>query len=168
MMLDLVRPKQSTIEAARSYQNVLRAIGRYADDQGLCHIGLYEVENGFILRGFDAKDFTAVQALEIPDSELEALVVKNFTSRSKARSGGHHSTLCPTGYEDYLRAVGYELDQRSASKVSLTELTEEFGIAYMELNTTTQGYVWSPRSFVESASAVQDRLDQAFGRRAGR
>ncbi|HZT95933.1 MAG TPA: hypothetical protein VFB34_03755 [Chloroflexota bacterium] len=167
-MLDLRQnPTLNGATSPRSYQNDLRAIGRYADDNEMQHIGLYEVEQGFVLRGFGGSDRSTLLAVEIPDSELESLVVKNFTAQSKEGYGGH-SHLCPTGYEDYFRSLGWHLDQHGGKKIGLTEAEDGFLVTYMDLPATSQGYIWTYRSFIDSKADIQNRLDEAFGRRARR
>src|SRR5579862_6570798 len=56
----------------RTYQNELRAMGRYCDDKGLRAIGLYEVEDGFLLRAFaDPNDPHSIEAIEVPKDDVQ-------------------------------------------------------------------------------------------------
>lgn len=166
-MLQLRRKKEPPAGLLkRTYQNELRAMGRHCDDQGLKSIGIHEVTDGFILRAFpDANNPTSVVALEIPDGDLQSLILKNFTAQG-TRASAAGSRLCPTGYEDFLRALGFELEECQAKAIAMQELSEGFSVAfYQPAETADGGFVWEPKSFILTAEHVQDLLDEAFKRR---
>lgn len=165
-MLDLLKKKQTPPDLLkRTYQNDLRAIGRHADDNRFRGIGVYEVAGGFILRAFSGSDSTSAEAIEIPDGDLEGLILKNFTARGGS-ADGTRSPLCPTGYEDFLRALGYELEVNQARAVVVQEMVDVFAVAYQQLVATSEeGYVWEPRSLILEKPQIQEILDEAFRRR---
>ena len=150
----------------RTYQNELRALGRYCDDKGLRSIGIYEVDEGFILRAFaDPNDPYSVEAIEVPKDDIESLIIRNFAAKART-TPQNRSPLCPTGYEDFLRALGYELEIDQSRGIVLQELVDRIAVAYHQLvPTSDEGYVWEPRSALLSAEDIQKLLDQAFGRR---
>lgn len=166
-MLQLRRKKEPPAGLLkRTYQNELRALGRHCDDHGLRAIGVHEVAEGFILRAFgDVTDPTTVTALEVPDGDLQSLILKNFTAQGP-RSGKPGSKLCPTGYEDFFRALGYELEECQAKAVAVQELDGGFSVAFHQPAEKPDGsYIWEPKSFVLSTDHVQELLDEAFRRR---
>lgn len=166
-MLQLKRKKEPPAHLLKStYQNELRAIGRYCDDRQLRGIGIYEVGEGFILRGFsDPNDPSTVNAIEVPKDDIQGLIIKNFTAKGRVDVIAR-SVLCPTGYEDFMRALGYELEINQARAVTIQEMVDRMSITYQQLRTTSEeGYVWEPRSVLLTAGDVQELLDEAFNRR---
>src|SRR5579872_4997541 len=166
-MLQLKRKKEPPERMLKhTYQNELRAIGRYCDDRGLRGIGIYEVDNGLILRGFaNPNDPHSLEAIEVPKDDIQSLMLRNFTAKSY---GGvaTRSPLCPTGYEDFLRALGYELELNKVRAVALQELVDRFAVTYMQLQSTSDdGYIWETRSVMLPPDDIQKLLDEAFGRR---
>lgn len=165
-MLQLRKKKASPAHLLdRTYQNELRAIGRHCDDAGFRGIGIYEVKSGFVLRGFsDATDAESLQAVEVPNDDIENLIIKNFTA--PGRNGViTRSPLCPTGYEDFLRALGYELEANQAKAVAIQELTDRFAVSYLQLQSTAEDYVWVAKSVLLTADDVLELVDEAFRRR---
>lgn len=166
-MLDLLRKKSPPADLLkRTYQNDLRAIGRHADDNHYRGLGVYEVTNGFIVRAFrSSKDPTSVEAIEVPDGDLQGLILKNFTARGSSVEDGH-SPLCPTGYEDFLRALGYEVEQNKGRAIAIQELVDGFAVTYQCLQPTSEeGYVWDLQSLMLYPPEIQTMLDDAFRRR---
>jgi hypothetical protein len=149
----------------RTYQNELRAIGRYCDDKGFRHIGVYEVSEGFVLRGFcDPNDPFAITAFEFPEEDFQGLIMKNFTSRNGS-SVSSHPAICPTGYEDFFRALGYELEEDQAKGVVVQELPDLMVVTYLHLGSSSDSYVWEPKSVLLNAAQVEEMLDKGFRRR---
>jgi hypothetical protein len=150
----------------RTYQNELRALGRHCDDHQYRSIGIYEVSEGFILRAFtDISNPDSVEAIEVPDTDIQTLILKNFTARRGAQLKSH-SPLCPTGYEDFLRALGYELEVNQAKAVAIQEMVDVMAVTYLQQqSTSSDSYVWEPRSVNLTASDIQELVDEAFRRR---
>lgn len=165
-MLQVRRKKETPDHVLkRTYQNELRALGRYCDDKGLRAIGIYEVDDGFLLRAFaDPNDPHSIEAIEVPKDDIQNLMVQNFSARSRS-TPLTRSPLCPTGYEDFLRALGYELEINQARVVAIHECVDRFAVSYHHLQPSEQGYVWDLRSVMLQAEDVGQLLDQAFGRR---
>jgi len=129
-------------------------------------MGIYEVNDGFILRALaDPNDPHSVEAIEVPKDDIQSLILRNFTSKAR-RTSNIRSPLCPTGYEDFLRALGYELEINQARGVVIQELVDRFAITYLQLSPTSEeGYVWEPRAVLLAADDIQKLLDEAFNRR---
>ena len=166
MVLQVRRKKETPDHVLKAtYQNELRAMGRFCDDNELRSIGIYEVADGFVLRGFaDPNDPHSVQALEVPKDDIQSLIMKNFTA--KGRTTPHsRSPLCPTGYEDFLRALGFELEKNQARGMMIQELADRMAVSWHQLISSEEGYIWEPRSALLSAEDVEKLLDEAFNRR---
>jgi hypothetical protein len=167
MILETLLKKDRRVsedDLRRTYQNDLRAIGRLADDNLYKLLGVYEVSDGFIVRGFTDSDPEAIEALELPSNDIRELIVKNFSS------SGHDPSrikrpLCPTGYEDFMRAIGYELEQCQAKAVAIQEMLTCFCVTFRQLRLTPEGYTWEPQEWLLTSDKVREMLDAAFLRR---
>jgi hypothetical protein len=166
-MLQLRRRKDpSEAVLKRTYQNELRAIGRHCDDNGFRFIGVYEVSDGFILRAFgELGNPASIEAIEIPDADLQSLILKNFTAQGP-RSPKSQSPLCPTGYEDFLRSLGSELEDSQAKAIALQEMDDAFVVSYHQLEAASEeGYIYEPKTLLLKADHIRELLDEAFRRR---
>lgn len=167
-MLDVLRKKPAPPPEHllhRSYQNALRAIGRFADAEDHRSVALFEVQHGFILRAFPSADPVRIVAIEIPDDDIQDLILKDYGDRGRRDRDPKSTTLLPTGYEDFLRALGFFLDGKNARSVSLTEMADGFAVSFFELQTTNDGYFWHPQSFVMQHEHIKSLLDEASNRR---
>ena len=76
------------------------------------------------------------------------------------------STLLPTGYEDFLRAVGHRLDLRQAAAITVAELDGLVAVGGVgRLDGAARGEV-APFQDLLRPEDVADLLDEAFRRRA--
>ena len=107
-----------------SYQNRLRAIGRHLDTYRYRRINVLEVDGGFIVRATPSES-RETETLEFIDNQFPQLLAVSATDRGEGeRRAQPVSNLIPTGYEDFLRALGYRLDQHAAEAVTISELDE--------------------------------------------
>ena len=152
---DLLRP---------TYQNRLRLIGRELDHSGYRGVTILEVAGGFLARGTQSGS-RSPEALEFPDQNFLQLVQSAFAARGEGERKRASSLLLPTGYEDFLRALGYRLDTHMAAAVSVTEL-EGFvavgGVAKVEASEQTNV---GPLQWLMRADDIAYLLDEAFRRR---
>ncbi|MBA3943352.1 MAG: response regulator [Herpetosiphonaceae bacterium] len=107
--------------ARATYQNRLRVIGRQLDLYGYHSINLLEVGGGFLVRAL-AKGNRTPQALEFSDRDFPQLVIDGLKQRGEKRRPRAKSELLPTGYEDFLRALGYRFDAKVAEAITVAEL----------------------------------------------
>ena len=146
-----------------TYQNQLRIIGRHLDTNGYRSLSILEVEGGFLVRAFSARRHTP-ELLEFPDEAFKEMVKEAIEARGKKKSVGRHSALAPTGYEDLLRAMGWELDQRLAKLVTIHEGPARLYVAGLEAVKNSDGS-FSPFETSLDPVAIQTVLDAAFSRR---
>jgi CheY-like chemotaxis protein len=148
-----------------TYQNRLRVIGRQIDLYGYRMVAVYEVEGGFLMRAFPLSGRTA-EALEFPDRDFEQLVVQSFVVRGEGERPASNSTLLPSGYEDFFRAIGSALDRNKADSVSISEFSSMIvvgGNVRVEnsAHTTLGNLQW-----VLQAEDIAQILDEGYRRRA--
>jgi len=148
-----------------TYQNRLRVIGRQLDLYGYRAVTILEVAGGFLVRGTPSGS-RAPEALEFPDQNFPQLMRGAFSGRTEGERMRSTSPLFPTGYEDFLRALGYRLDTHLAEAISVTEL-EGFvavgGVAMVEASSQT---TIGPLQWLMRVDDNAYLLDEAFRRRA--
>ncbi|MGH2409840.1 MAG: response regulator [Chloroflexota bacterium] len=148
-----------------TYENRLRAIGRQLDIYGYKAINISEVAGGFLVRALPQTGRSA-EALEFPDRDAVEVLARAVDARGQGERSRRGAELLPTGYEDFLRALGHRLDAGSMEAITITELEPLIavgGIALLDQNGT-----FMPGPFYELLQIEQIKyiLDEAFGRRA--
>lgn len=148
-----------------TYQNRLRVIGRHLDVGGYRWMHLMEVEGGLLVRAFD-RAATRGELLEFPDDSFRPMMEDALRERGSGQHRFVSSSVAPTGYEDILRAIGFQLDQRVVKMVSIVESRALIFVTGIELQETTAGSVYQQFDFALSPEHVRTLLDAAFRRRA--
>lgn len=146
-----------------TYQNQLRLVGRHLDTNGYRSISILDVEGGLLVRAFSAKRHDS-ELLEFPDDAFGEMVRDGIQGRGRRKRTGKHATIVPTGYEDLLRALGWELDQRLAKAVTLHESHSTIYIAGLNATDHKSGS-FSPFDMTLGVNEIQMVLDAAFRRR---
>ncbi len=77
---------------ATDYQDILRAIGLFLDQQRLRDIRLWEHEEGIIVQGRSLDDETATyQSILLSDADLQALLHDAYNRRNRPATGPFRS-----------------------------------------------------------------------------
>lgn len=148
-----------------TYQNRLRAIGRQLDLYNHQSINLMEVGGGILVRASSAGS-RSPEALEFVDADFSHLLRGGIAARGEGERPRSRTKLVPTGYEDFLRAVGYRLDQLMAAAVTITELDEFFAIGGVG-SMDRHGHAGiGPIQMLLYADDITFILDEAYRRRA--
>jgi hypothetical protein len=104
-----------------TYQNRLRVLGRFIDAEMLHSITLIEIADGFILRAMrDTNPWPLL--IEFDDRKTSKMLRRAPDDRGSQPPHRESRDLIPDGYENMLRALGFELDQRIAENIVITEL----------------------------------------------
>jgi hypothetical protein len=144
------------------YQEYLRAIGRYIDCQVYRHILLIQTDHGFILRVCLNKHGT-IQAIGVDLTVIDLLNLINGYQAARGQSASAIATpLFPTGYEDFLRALGFELDQALATNIQLVELSEGLLVSYNIIGEAGQT---THREVLFDADLIEHTLRNGYLRR---
>jgi DNA-binding response OmpR family regulator len=104
-----------------TYQNRLRTIGRQLDIYNYQSANLLEVAGGFVVRATKPGS-RAPDALEFPERDFPVLMAHAIQARKEGDRRRTPLSLIPTGYEDFLRAIGRRLDEHNAEAVTITDL----------------------------------------------
>jgi len=150
-----------------TYQSMLRAIGAFLDAQPSYHIAVAEVPDGFLLRMHRAPHIPEPMVLHVTRTALvEQLEQLRVTKpRKPALQPGLWSRF-PNGHQDFLRALGHELDEASAQSMLLEEL--EDGIVLTYRYPQPDAVVWHRRLLVLGLPEIEAILNAAFERREGK
>jgi hypothetical protein len=76
--------------------------------------------------------------------------------------------LVPTGYEDFLRALGYLLDDISAESIVITELKDVVAVGGRGVNDARHAVALEPFQMFLKYNDIEYMLDEAFMRRRER
>jgi DNA-binding response OmpR family regulator len=107
-----------------TYQNRLRVIGRHLDQSAYRRVNVLEVNGGFVVRATEP-DGRQTETLEFADSRFPQLMASCVGYRGEGERRKPTATpMLPTGYEDFLRAIGYRLDEHAAEATTISELDE--------------------------------------------
>jgi len=114
-----------------SYQDSLRAIGRYFDRNVYRTVLVAEVDDGYVARAFPGHQSSLrAEGIALPMSDVLALIAAQDQGRDGTGSDLKMPPLLPTGYEDFFRSLGHEMDAAKASFVTLVELSTGILVSY--------------------------------------
>jgi len=147
-----------------TYQNRLRLVGRHLDINDYRSVCILDVEGGILVRAFSPRAHTS-ELLEFPDDAFVEMVRSSIQARGSRKRARKGSPVVPTGYEDLLRALGWELDQRLAKAITIQENSNSLFVAGLAAGDNATG-AFSPFDYLLGEAEVQAMLDAAFARRA--
>jgi hypothetical protein len=132
------------VEEKASYQVTLRAVGKFLDERPAFRVNLIETPDGFAIRyQADANDpaptaagFTWEHLLD-QDGSLLKRRQHDDRKRSTGRDREPSLTQPRDGYEDFLRALGYELDRTEAYTITLDEMDDGIVLTYLFVDART-------------------------------
>ena len=148
-----------------TYQNRLRVIGRQLDLGGYGAINLLEVPGGSLVRAM-GPGARAPEALEFPLSEVPVMLAEAIAGRGEGARDHRPHPLLPTGYEDFLRALGHRLDAQQSEAITVAELEGFIAVGGL---TRVEEYARTgiaPFQLLLRAGDIIALLDEAFRRRA--
>ncbi len=122
----MLRPAPGSQDATYlrpTYENRLRDIGRQLDLYGYKTINISEVGGGFLVRAM-LHDGRSADALEFVDRDARYMLSYDVGARGERERSRPSDSLLPTGYEDFLRALGHRLDSNRLQAVTVTELAQ--------------------------------------------
>jgi hypothetical protein len=147
-----------------SYENRLRLIGRRLDRNLLMGMSLLEVDGGFVVRAFRPGNLKPL-ILTFPDADFTRLVSEAIATRGEAPHRGAVSSLLPTGYEDFLRALGHHLDEQVAENLTICELVSFVVVSGFAPAGVSLAAGYQPFSETLDIRDIRRLLDVALSRR---
>ena len=103
-----------------TYQNRLRVIGSELDAARCTAVHLVRVDGGFVVRAVSRRTGQP-SVLVFPDRDFPVLAARAHAARGRRGRMRLGTPLLPTGYEDFLRALGRWLDETHVLLVRLVE-----------------------------------------------
>lgn len=156
-----------TGEETRTYENVLRAVGAFLDRHAYGRFTLIELPEGFTLTA-EQSDGEQSSELHFTWSDLSDQNSQLMrTRRFPGQKFGGQWHLAPTGRQDFLRALGFELDDAEAQSILIDELEDQLIVTYSHLD-PSKGYQWRKRRTALGAQQMNEILQAAHGRRIKR
>lgn len=153
------------ITAQIGYQDRLRAIGRHLDDQCFRRATILDVASGTVAHGVRRASLQQ-EGVVFSEAQLQQSIEEGEAERGHGASYGWRTDLLPTGYEDFLRAIGWELDRHVAREVVISELFTFVTVSGLMPDYTPTGHTtFQPFEWVLSAEDIRRLLDRAFRRR---
>jgi hypothetical protein len=150
----------------RSYQDALRAIGRYFDEQVYRNILICEVNDGYIARAFpvSGSDNIKAEGLQFMAEDVETLMQRAREAHTPVPDYVKMPPLCPTGYEDFFRALGWECDRAKVRLISIVEMKEGVLVNYYQpAQRSSSGSTWHQMFY--DVDGITTLLNKGFSRR---
>jgi DNA-binding response OmpR family regulator len=148
-----------------TYQNRLRVIGRQLDLYNYQSANVLEVAGGFLVRAMSPRSRTP-EALEFPDRDFPTLVVNAAHARGEGERKRTPLPLLPTGYEDFLRAVGRRLDEQHAEAVTLSDLGTFIAVGGVSVAEAYEQTRIGPLQWLMRDEDITFLLDESYRLRA--
>jgi hypothetical protein len=147
------------------YEEMLRAVGLYLDDEGAQGFSLLEVTDGMSLRYQRSADSSERAAVQFTWDDLRALNA-NARQRRGRRAGSRKPAAAEARhkYQDFLRLLGHELEKVPAYTIALDELEDGVLTTYLYLD-PAHGYLAKKRLVVVPAHQEEMLLTTARSRR---
>lgn len=145
------------------YQDALRAIGEWLDERIASSICLLEADDGFFVRYRLKLTEPSSSLIHFSDEALVSRQAVLQARRARWRSrDGQQSGSRP--YQDFFRALGYELDEGKARGLVLGELEERIVVTYHTID-SVHGHVARKHMIVVDSVEWQTVLHDAYARR---
>lgn len=143
------------------YATVLRAIGRMLDEKSPERFSMVESPKGYHL-SLEHDGQTETLVLSRPD--VATYVETMAKQRGKRKRSAVPWALGPTSHQDFLRALGYELDDSQASAIVLDELDDAVLVTY-SYPAPSQGFTWGKKMAVIHAEQAAEIMEASQERR---
>jgi hypothetical protein len=145
------------------YQWKLRSLGAYLDERKAYGLSLIESAGGFAVRYFRESNEREPNFEQLNDTQLRAFQAALVKRRSPSE-GSKEEEPAPGRYQDFLRALGWELDDTTAFNIVLDELEQAFYLTYVSYDPPA-GTAWNKRMANLGPGEKHAILRDARGRR---
>ena len=105
------------------------------------------------------------ELLVFTNQNILALLQQDPAKRGTGERVDSHARLLPTGYEDFLRALGHELDQRKAEAITITEFEGMVAVGSAAIIAHDGAIGLAPFQDFWRPDDIEQLLNRAFRRR---
>jgi hypothetical protein len=147
-----------------TYQNWLRVIGYELDEARSTSLHLVQVEGGFVVRAVSRRTGQPC-SMVFPDRDLPILAARAFAARGRRGRLRLGTLLLPTGYEDFLRALGRRLDETHVTTIRLVEEQDAIRVEGTRVTDDREGHRSVPFSERLGSEEIGVLLGEAFRHR---
>jgi hypothetical protein len=148
----------------RSYQMMLRTIGAYLDAEGARFVRVVETPTGMVLEYQPDPADPKQELLDLSYQDLLQMTRDLMGRRGQEEDEGTVPGKPSDSYQNFMRALGWELDQMPVSDVLLDEVGDNIVVTYLELD-PRQGYVLQKKMAVVEPGERRAILQDAYARR---
>ena len=156
------------VQLRPSYEHALRIIGRYLDAEPAYYVTVLEMDDGFTVRYSPTRQRSETRTAQFSWARLRDLKVFNAAGRGTGRRSRRNFGLwndLPGGYQDFFRALGHTLDDKSASSVAIDSLPKGVAVSYV-CPTRDRPLAPEKRYDVLNRDVMEDMIAEAQRRRA--
>lgn len=114
-----------------SYENRLRVLGRELDRRGYPAVSIVETPEGFDVRP-EAPEDAHLDGFGFNDPDFGRLAREAMMARGEEPWERPTGRLAPSGHERTLRALGWDLDARGASRVRIVPLAQSLVVSGLQ------------------------------------
>jgi hypothetical protein len=151
-----------------NYQWKLRALGAFLDTQNAGHISVIETRSGFATRYYQQLGEHAPTFVLVEEPQLRAINEALRQRREPTPTPGSVPLGGPLSaqgkYQDFFRALGWELDDLAAGSILLDEQDEGVLLTYAYRDPANP-QIWGKRSASLGQIEQEQILKEARGRR---
>jgi hypothetical protein len=153
-----------------SYYTMLRALGAWLDEEKPRRFTVLETVDGFtvILTQHGSGKPTLVEVhfdrQSLGDRERRMVEKRRILGNPFGNSHERAWTLSQYGRQDFMRALGYELDDAEAQGLILDELDDRLLLTYSFVD-PAQGYLWHKKMVSLGQDEIEKILEVARERR---
>lgn len=148
---------ETTPPSYRPFQDGLRATGRYLDQNGRRLVSLLVAPDGVVVTMLPRDLHSTDEAVLLADDDLRALWAEARAARGRSDVAQASDALFPTGYEDFLRALGDAAARQNWSALRLVRVGDEAILRH--------GAAAERKEMVLAAADVEAILNRAFRQR---
>ncbi|MGH2441696.1 MAG: hypothetical protein ACRDFX_00850 [Chloroflexota bacterium] len=159
-----------TTHSSDTYQWRLRALGAFLDTQNAAYFTIIETRSGFAVRYYQGMDDPVPIFVQVEEAQLRAITeaLRERRREPLASSPADAVLLGPITqdgkYQDFFRAIGWELDDLVAASIVLDEQEQGVFMAYAFRDPAT-GQDWRKRVATLGPIEKEQIMAEALKRR---
>jgi hypothetical protein len=151
---------------AYRYQLTLRAIGAWLDDRKPAYFTIFETPDGFSVVATPARIPPSPEEQHFPFGSLAQQhdQLRQYRGKPHESAGDGAAPLFATGRQDFLHALGFELDDAGAEAIVVDQLDDSVVLSYAYVDPAAD-FSWHKRMALMNKGDIEMVTKVARGRR---